>query len=263
MTTASRFLEAARSELGYTESPAGSNRTKFAKQAGHANAAPWCATFLVAIARRVEISLPSESAYTPTMANGFKAAKAWHTQPRPGDVAFFDFPDSKRRIQHVGVVETSTSTTVTCIEANTSAGRSGSQDNGGGVYRRTRPRSHVVGFGRPAYTPSRRPEPPAPPVPAPTSSGPSYPDDSMTPHFISLHAKGAHFDGQGNGYWDLAQFPWERTVVITPNVADPATAGTYNVPDVAFVKRGEGIRVIVEEGVAGHGLDVRIWTVGA
>lgn len=101
-----------------------------------------------------------------------------------------------------------------------------------------------------------------PPPPPSSTSGPSYLDESMTPHFVTLHAKGAHLDGQGNGYWDLAQFPWERTVVVTPNVADPATARAYNVPDVAFIKRGDGIRVIVEEGIAGHGLDVRIWTVG-
>lgn len=153
MATAQGLLAAARSELGTTESPARSNRTAFAAEAGHANAAPWCATFIVAIARRVGLALPSESAYTPAMANGFRAAGAWHPEPRPGDLAFFDFPgDAKRRIQHVGIVESATPTTVTCIEGNTSPGAAGSQDNGGGVYRRTRPRTHVVGYGRPHFT---------------------------------------------------------------------------------------------------------------
>jgi hypothetical protein len=153
MITHTAFLNAARSELGYTESPSGSNRTKFAAEAGHANGQPWCATFLVAIARRVGLRLPSESAYTPAMANGFRSAGRWHSSPAPGDLAFFDFPgDSKARIQHVGIVESSTATTVTSIEGNTAPGTAGSQDNGGGVWRRTRPRSHVVGYGRPDFT---------------------------------------------------------------------------------------------------------------
>lgn len=144
------IIAAAVGELGYTESPAGSNRTKYAKEAGHANGQPWCATFVVAMARRVGVKLPSESAYTPTMAAGFKSLTKL---PQPGDIAFFDFPDSKRRIQHVGIVESVNfaKATVTCIEGNTSPGTAGSQDNGGGVYRRTRPFAHVVGFGRPAY----------------------------------------------------------------------------------------------------------------
>lgn len=145
------ILAEATKELGYTETPPGSNRTKFAKEAGHANGQPWCATFVVAMARRVGVKLPSESAYTPTMA---AAMREWQRLPQPGDLAFFNFPnDGKNRIQHVGIVESVdfTKATVTCIEGNTSSGTSGSQDNGGGVYRRTRPFSHVVGFGRPAY----------------------------------------------------------------------------------------------------------------
>lgn len=159
MTTAQEFIAAARAEIGYTEAPAGSNRTKFAALAGHAQAQPWCATFVVAIARRVGLRLPNESAYTPTMANGFKSAQRWAYEGemtpvcQPGDLAFFDFPgDSKTRIQHVGIVESVNASLVTCIEGNTSSSIAGSQDNGGGVYRRSRPRSHVVGFGRPEFT---------------------------------------------------------------------------------------------------------------
>ena len=137
MATVEQYLDEAASELRTTESPPGSNRTEFASEAGHANGQPWCATFLVAIARRVGLALPSESAYTPTMANAFRAAKRWVGTPLAGDIAFFDFPDAKRRIQHVGVVESSTATTVTCIEGNTASGWAGSQDNGGGVWRRT------------------------------------------------------------------------------------------------------------------------------
>lgn len=152
MTTPALLLAAAAADLGYTEHPPGSNRTKLAAEAGHANGYAWCATAVVAWARRAKIKLPSESAYTPTMAEGFRRAGRFHREPQVGDVAFFDFPDPKARIQHVGIVESFTATTVTCIEGNTSSGRAGSQDDGGGVFRRTRPRSHVVGYGRPPFT---------------------------------------------------------------------------------------------------------------
>jgi len=154
VATAETFLAAARSEIGYTESPAGSNQTKFAGEAGHANGQPWCATFLVAIANRVGLALPSRSAYTPTLAEGFKTARRWHTTPAVGDFVFFDWPgDDKRRIQHGAVVERVYPHDLVTIEGNTSADNYSSQDNGGGVFRRTRPRnSSIVGYGRPAYS---------------------------------------------------------------------------------------------------------------
>lgn len=156
MSTASALLDAARAELGTTELPPGSNRTEFAAEAGHLNGYAWCATFVVAIARRCGIKLPSESAWTPSMFAGFIAKGTGYRGAkgaRPGDVVFFDFPDSKTGIQHVGFVESvKADGTLVCIEGNTSAGTSGSQDNGGGVYRRTRPPAYVVGYGRPAYT---------------------------------------------------------------------------------------------------------------
>jgi peptidoglycan hydrolase-like protein with peptidoglycan-binding domain len=56
------------------------------------------------------------------------------------------------RIQHVGFVEkVNGDGSIVAIEGNTSGGDSGSQDNGGGVFRRVRARSLIVGFGRPPY----------------------------------------------------------------------------------------------------------------
>jgi len=152
MATVSQMLAAARSELGYAET--GGNRTKFAAEAGHPNGAPWCLTFLVALAKRTGLVLPRyDTAYTPTMAQAFRAAGADFRQPQVGDFAFFDWPDSKHRIQHVGLVESFNSTSVVCIEGNTSAGASGSQDNGDVVARRRRPLRYVATFGRPVYDP--------------------------------------------------------------------------------------------------------------
>lgn len=145
--TADAVLAQARSEIGYTESPAGSNRTKFAGEAGHANGQPWCATFAVAMARRCGGAVGNESAYTPSLYGSMRHV----SDPLPGDLAFFDFPDRVDRIQHVGIVVGGDATSVTCVEGNTSSGSSGSQSNGGGVYLRTRSRRVVVGFGRPDY----------------------------------------------------------------------------------------------------------------
>lgn len=156
MATADAFLREAASEIGYREDPSGSNRTKFAKEAGHPNGAPWCASFVVAIARRVGVNLPSESAYTPTMAAGFKKENRWHAKdPKPGDLVFFDFPDSQHRIQHVGIVaEVRADGSLTTVEGNTASGDHGSQHNGGGVYRRHRTTRYVVGYGRPRFEPT-------------------------------------------------------------------------------------------------------------
>ena len=155
MGTADCVIREAAGEIGATESPPGSNRQPYAAEAGHANGQPWCASFVVAMMRRCGVRLPSESPYTPTMAAGFRNTGTWqgrNSDVNPGDVCFFDFPDSVDRIQHVGIVEQATDDTVTCIEGNTSAGSGGSQSNGGGVFRRTRSRSVVVGFGRPLYS---------------------------------------------------------------------------------------------------------------
>lgn len=153
------ILQHAIAEIGYTESPPGSNRTKFAAMANHVNGRAWCATFAVAMARSVGMHLPSESASTIQMAAGFKAARRWHTSPMIGDLAFFHFPGESAPINHVGIVEKISTGFVTCIEGNTSPGWGGSQSNGGGVYRRTRPYSLVVGFGWPEYKEAPMPDP--------------------------------------------------------------------------------------------------------
>jgi hypothetical protein len=146
------FLDKARSYLGTEENPPNTNRNPFAAVVGHADGQPWCATFCLAVARQVALPLPTSSAYCPRVAADFQLARQWATDNgRPGDLALFDFPDATRGIQHIGIVESVLPGQLVCIEGNTSAGVRGSQDNGGGVFRRTRPRSFVVGFGRPDF----------------------------------------------------------------------------------------------------------------
>lgn len=148
MGTVADSLRVAAAEIGTVESPAGSNCQKYSSALGRP-CEPWCADFQVWVARTAGVKLPSESAYTPTMAQGFKSLARWYTSPIPGDLAFFNFGSGI--IRHVGIVESVSPSAVVTIEGNTSSGDAGSQDNGGGVYRRTRGRSLIVGFGRPNY----------------------------------------------------------------------------------------------------------------
>lgn len=148
MPTPESFIAAARREVGVTESPPGSNRQPYAAAAGHANGQAWCATFVVAMARSVGMKVGNESAYTPAL----YASMRHGPDPQLGALSFFNFPnDGVNRIQHVGIVVGWTDTTVISVEGNTSAGSYGSQSNGGGVYVRSRPRIHVVGYGYPPF----------------------------------------------------------------------------------------------------------------
>lgn len=146
MSTAANVLALARKELGYNEEKNNSN--KYAAKAGHANNQPWCATFVVAMFRGAGMKLPSESAYTPAMANGFKQAKKWSNNPAVGAVVFFKWP-SMGRIAHVGIVESvRPDGSIVTIEGNTN--KAGSR-TGGSVLRMVR-RANIAGYGLPAYS---------------------------------------------------------------------------------------------------------------
>jgi hypothetical protein len=150
MSTPQDVLRIAASQLGVTESPAGSNRQKFSAELNRP-AEPWCADFVVWVMRQAGITLPNESAYTPYMLNGFRSSGASPTMPAPGDCVFFNF-NGGRGPEHVGIITHVGPTHIESIEGNTSPSTAGSQANGGGVFRRMRHRSVIVGFGRPAYS---------------------------------------------------------------------------------------------------------------
>lgn len=150
ITEVQRLVAEAASEIGYRERPMGSNLTKFAAEAGHVPGRAWCATFVVAVARRAGIPLPSRSPSTRVMADAFRRTGRWHeSDPRPGELAFFWFDRPDGQVQHVGIVERVLPATVVTIDGNTSSAQSGgSEDAGGVVARRWRRRSTVVGYGR-------------------------------------------------------------------------------------------------------------------
>ncbi|MBC8091365.1 MAG: CHAP domain-containing protein [Pseudonocardia sp.] len=151
--SAAAVVHVARSQLGTVERPANSNRTIYGAAYGMDGHA-WCAMFVWWVLREARVlNLIPKTAYTPTFADWFRARKQWGTTPRIGAIVFFDFPgDGVNRISHVGIVEAiNRDGSIICIEGNTSPGSSGSQRDGGGVFRRTR-KVGIIGYGYPAYS---------------------------------------------------------------------------------------------------------------
>lgn len=141
------------SQIGVTESPANSNKTKYGEWYG-LNGQPWCDMLQGWCADQAGATdICGKYAYTPSHANFFKNKGQWYTTPQKGDYAFFH---NGTRICHIGWVEkVIDSDTVQTIEGNTD---SGSDADGGQVQRRKRSISgtkswYITGFGRPAYRP--------------------------------------------------------------------------------------------------------------
>lgn len=147
---ANKVLAVARGELGNTESPAGSNRTKYGKWFGLDGYA-WCMIFVMWCFNQVGALklLPKRTASCGDLMRAAKAAGCWVTKDyRPGDVVIYDFPGGAAT-DHCGIVEEARADGVTAIEGNTS--ERGSQSNGGMVCRKTRLQSQIVGAVRPKY----------------------------------------------------------------------------------------------------------------
>jgi len=210
-----RVLEVARAQLGTVESPPGSNRQKYGQAYG-ANGVAWCAIFCWWCFQQAGLGdLMPKSAYTPAIAGWYQTRRQWGAEPRIGALALFDFPnDGVNRISHIGIVETiNRDGTVICLEGNTSPGTSGSQRDGGGVFRRTR-RTGIVGYAYPAY--------PTPAATAPTAR--AQEDDMFTDQDRALLAQLARRDDVG--------FARDQ-ILSTMGVADPLQAPASRTPEQA------------------------------
>ncbi|NJO46184.1 MAG: CHAP domain-containing protein [Oscillatoriales cyanobacterium RM2_1_1] len=178
MTTPTRVLQIATAELGYTESPPGSNGNKFGQWYGM-NYVPWCAIFVSYCFDRAGLTLPIRTpkgfAYCPDGVVWFRNRGQWFLAPQVGDLVFYSWQQDGIA-DHIGIVETINSDGgLLSIEGNTAVGN---DSNGGEVMRRRRERSGVLGFGRPYQAPDpganeiasqpvsgNRPAPSKPPVP--------------------------------------------------------------------------------------------------
>jgi hypothetical protein len=146
----------ARKYIGVTEQPAGSNWGpevgKFIEYTGYGSTPVyWCGCFVAWCVGNAGAKIPTLirlgfdqyiTADANAGTNGLTAVS--FDNARPGDIVVYAFP-------HIGLVERVEGDTLHSIEGNTSPGESGSQDNGGGVYRRTRRRTEVRTIARPNY----------------------------------------------------------------------------------------------------------------
>ena len=149
MGTLKNLLTIARKELGNTESPAGSNRTKYGKWFGYDGVA-WCMMFVMWCFAQVGVKLPKRTASCGDLMRAAQAEGCWVTRDfQPGDVVIYDFPGGATT-DHCGIVEMEIpGYGVQAIEGNTSV--SGSQSNGGMVCRKNRPSGYIVGAVRPQF----------------------------------------------------------------------------------------------------------------
>ncbi len=156
MGTVSELLRIAQQELGNTESPAGSNRTKYGKWMG-LDGQPWCMSFVQWCFSQVGVALPKRTGSCGDLMRAAQAAGCWVARDfQPGDVVIYDFSGKQKTTQHCGIVEIPLPDYgVQAIEGNTSQG-GGSQDNGGMVCRKNRAGKYIIGAVRPEFDPEKQ-----------------------------------------------------------------------------------------------------------
>ena len=144
------ILNMARSQIGTSENPLGSNKVKYNTEyygsAVSGEAYPWCCVFVWWVFKQCGLSslfYGSKVAYCPTAVSWFKNQGRWYTKNyQPGDVIFFSWKNNGVA-DHVGIVESVNGSAVTCIEGNT-----------GNMVKRVVRYANIMGVGRPAYSSS-------------------------------------------------------------------------------------------------------------
>jgi hypothetical protein len=152
--TADRFLELAKSYLGYRASPGG--RNDFAARTGYTSTgAPWSGSFIDCVAYDAGIKVPA-CVYSPNGLAEFIYQRRWRERPRPGDIVFYSFSlDGTFGMPHVGIVTNTdgwkTKDSFVAIEANISSGLPKAPATNDGIFERTRWKYEVLGFCRPNF----------------------------------------------------------------------------------------------------------------
>lgn len=155
-----RALNCAVRKIGVTEHPPGSNRGRIIDswnlEAGAPVGSYWCCSFVHACFKTVGVTLPGGASVGALL--GQAHSRGWVVKrPLKGDLACFDFGENNgfgAYGDHIGFVEKVIGLRwkngvfagyIATVEGNTSSGVTGSQSNGGGVYRRRRLIARGVG----------------------------------------------------------------------------------------------------------------------
>lgn len=136
----SKIIEIALKEVGVTETPKSSNKSKYGKWFGF-DGVPWCGMFVSWCYNQAGIVMPKIGFSKPGFAGCqtavayFRKEKKITLQPQAGDLVFFDW-NKDGRYDHVGLfVKWIDDKFFETIEGNTALGN---DSNGGKVMRRTR-----------------------------------------------------------------------------------------------------------------------------
>lgn len=116
---------------------------------------PYCAMFVSYCLNWAGIEAAGlPGSYVPWIlsANSDAGRLVANEDAQPGDLVMFDW-QGDGVADHIGIVEENHPDEgwMQTIEGNTSPGSGGSQSNGGGVYRRARNYSSIIGVARPYY----------------------------------------------------------------------------------------------------------------
>lgn len=161
----SKVIETARADLGYTENPPGSNRTKYweaydPKMQGQ----PWCVAcqwdWFNRAGERMAFFGGGRTASCGMLLRWYKEQGL--TVPvadvQKGDIVLLNFngkgtPDHCGLAELVNYADSPQNVCVWTIEGNTTPGYEGSQDNGGCVASKLRFGNQIVAVCRPQYKP--------------------------------------------------------------------------------------------------------------
>ena len=141
----SKIVEIAMKEIGTTEEPENSNKTKYGTWFGYSGV-PWCAIFVSWCYSQADSALPNIGfkkgfAGCQTGYAYFKKMGWITTTPVAGDIVLFDW-NGDGRFDHTGIfVEWITNISFKTIEGNTAVGN---DSNGGNVMRRERNKSKAI-----------------------------------------------------------------------------------------------------------------------
>ena len=142
-----KVIDIAFAEVGVTESPKNSNKTKYGKWFG-LDGVPWCAIFCSWVYAKAGVPL-GKIGYTKGFAgtqyalSHFKKTKEITKDPQVGDLVFFDW-NGDNRVDHVGIFngwKDKAKGLFYTVEGNTAIGN---DSNGGEVMSRTRSKAQAV-----------------------------------------------------------------------------------------------------------------------